>query len=68
MTATEIYERDVRSLPPSERLRLATLILNEIPPQSMADYKTEWSDQDLADFARQNWARAEAAEEHGEIR
>ena len=51
-TAQEVYVSTVQSLPTSERLNLAKLILNDIPPESMVDYSTEWTDEDLEDFSR----------------
>lgn len=47
MSISQIYEETVKPLPTSERLQLATLILNNIPPQAVIDYSTEWSDEDL---------------------
>ncbi len=58
MTIEQLYERSIRPLPTGERLRLATLILEGIPPEAVADYSDEWSDEDLADFARTSWSRA----------
>ncbi len=46
----ELYVDQIRDLPAAERLRLATLILNDIPPQSLVDYRDSWSDEDLSDF------------------
>ena len=40
------------TLSPSERFELATLLLKDIPPHSVVDYSTEWSDEDLRDFTR----------------
>jgi hypothetical protein len=37
MTIEEIYNGAIKPLPPSERFRLAILILNEIPPASVVD-------------------------------
>ena len=43
-----LYEEEVRALPTSERLRLATLILNDIaPPPSLVDERDDWSEEDL---------------------
>jgi protoheme ferro-lyase len=56
MTVREIYDRTIKPLPPADRLQLATLILNDIPPQSVVDYSEEWSDEDLRDFTRATWA------------
>jgi hypothetical protein len=55
MTIEQLYERTIRPLPTAERLRLATLILEGIPPESVADYSDGWSDEDLADFSRAGW-------------
>lgn len=57
MSVTEIYEREVKPLPAADRIRLATLILNDIAPQGVADYSTEWSEQDITEFTSQNWNR-----------
>lgn len=62
MTAEELYEQVVRLLPAAERLRLATLILQGIPPEAVADDSGEWSDEDLADFAGASWSRAPEVE------
>ena len=37
MTVREIYEQAIKPLPAADRLRLATLILNDIPPQAVVD-------------------------------
>ncbi|MET0398471.1 MAG: hypothetical protein ABW277_16875 [Longimicrobiaceae bacterium] len=58
MTIEQLYEGTIRPLPTGERLRLATLILEGIPPEAVADYSDEWSDDDLGDFARASWNRA----------
>lgn len=51
-SAQEIYSRVVRILPPSERLRLATLILNELVDQDSSgiDQGDDWSEQDQIDI------------------
>ena len=51
----EIYQEAIRPLAPSERLQLATRILNDIPPECVVDYSEEWSDEDLRDFSRASW-------------
>ncbi len=51
MTIEEIYDEAIKPLPPSERFRLATLILNEIPPQSVVDTQDAWNEQDMRDVA-----------------
>jgi hypothetical protein len=55
MTLSELYEREIRSRPAGERLRLAARILNDIAP----DESDSWSEQDLREFSRMGWARAE---------
>jgi hypothetical protein len=44
MTIEEIYAEAIKPLPSSERFRLATLILNEVPPQSVVDMCDAWND------------------------
>ena len=51
MTIEEIYREAIKPLPPSERFRLATLILNEIPPQSVVDIRDAWNEADMGDVA-----------------
>ncbi len=58
MTVQELYDRNIKPLPPSDRLQLATLILNDIPPQSVVDYSEEWSEEDLRDFTLYSWQHA----------
>ena len=41
MTATELYEQAIRSLPISERLKLATLILTELQSHAAIEYSDE---------------------------
>ena len=50
-TAEEIYSQVVKPLPPSERFKLATMILNDISPQSVVDYSEEWTEEDMRDLA-----------------
>ena len=51
-SAQEIYTQAVRNLPPSERLRLATLILNELveQPSSEIEESATWTEQDQNDL------------------
>lgn len=51
--ALRLYEEEVRALPTSERLRLATLILNDIapPPSSVVDERDDWSEEDLREWS-----------------
>jgi hypothetical protein len=60
-TAEEIYSQVVKPLPPSEQLRLATMILNGIPPRSVVDYSDEWSEQDIADLTAHSLRYAAAS-------
>jgi len=58
-SAQEIYTQTVRNLPPTERLRLATLILNELveQPSSEIEESETWTEQDqndLLDFSLQS--------------
>ena len=57
-TADEIYIQIVKPLPPSERLKLATMILNDIPPQAVVDYSDEWTEEDLRDLTAATWKNA----------
>ena len=49
-TAEAAFEA-VKTLPAIERLKLAGLIINSIPPQSIVNYSTEWSEEDMEDFS-----------------
>ena len=59
MNIMDVYVRAIRPLPTADRLRLATLILNEIPPEAVADYSEEWSDEDYEEFALAGWQRVD---------
>ncbi|MGB6297377.1 MAG: hypothetical protein WBF90_14500 [Rivularia sp. (in: cyanobacteria)] len=51
-SAQEVYIQVVRNLPPQERLRLATLILNELVEQdssSVINQSDCWTDRDIVD-------------------
>ncbi|MBF2008473.1 MAG: hypothetical protein IGS49_24270 [Chlorogloeopsis fritschii C42_A2020_084] len=50
--AEEIYTQVIRNLSPTERLRLATLILNDLVQQnvSVIDQSDAWTEQDLVDI------------------
>jgi hypothetical protein len=61
MTIEEIYDEAIKPLPPSERFRLATLILNEIPPQSVVDIRDACNEEDMRDVTAYS-ARQFAAE------
>jgi hypothetical protein len=60
-TADDVYLRVVKALPPSERLKLATLILNDIPPRSVIDYSDEWSAEDVRDLTAHSLRYAAAS-------
>lgn len=51
LTAQEVYTT-VRALPPSERLRLASLILQDLAPSDLAvaDRGDTWTEQDRQDL------------------
>ena len=59
MNIHQIYEQTIKSLPAADRLRLAVMILTDIPPQAIVDYRDEWTDEDYRDFSRASWARLE---------
>ncbi len=52
LTAEEIFTRDVRDLPSSERLRLAALILQDLTRSgaTVVEQSESWSDQDRQDL------------------
>ena len=66
MNIHEIYEQTIKSLPASDRLRLAVMILTDIPPQAVVDYRDEWTEEDYHDFNRASWARIEHSVEDDE--
>lgn len=53
ITAQEVFTKTVRALPPTERLRLAALILQDLAQADMAvvDISGAWSEQDQNDLA-----------------
>ena len=55
MNVHELYEQTIKSLPAAERLRLAVLILNDIPPQSVVDASEHWTEADLQEFTQASW-------------
>lgn len=55
MTVNQIYEQTIKPLSMADRLRLAALILNDIPPHAVVDYSDEWSEEDLRDFREASW-------------
>mgnify|MGYP001432944276 CR=1 FL=1 len=64
--AEDIYNQVIKALPPSQRLKLAALILNDIPPQAVVDYSEAWSDEDVRDFSVASWSHALAQIENEE--
>jgi hypothetical protein len=48
--AEAIYNQVIKSLPPSERFKLATMILNDIHPRAIVDYSEEWTEEDMRDL------------------
>lgn len=51
-TIQEIYTQVIRALPPAERLRLATLILNDLVQNNadLVDRSDTWTQQDRLDL------------------
>lgn len=52
-SAQEIYRQVISKLSPTERLRLANLILNDLVEQNLSviDYSDTWSEEDQLDLA-----------------
>jgi hypothetical protein len=50
----EIYDQVIRVLPSSDRLRLATLILNNLVQQESAviDESDTWTEEDISDLSK----------------
>jgi len=58
-TAAEtIYSEVIKSLPISQRLKLATIILNDIPLRAVADYSEEWTEEDMREASLYSLRRA----------
>jgi len=56
LTIEEVYSEVVKPLPLSERLKLATIILNDIPTHAVMDgYSEEWTEEDIRDFTAYSW-------------
>jgi hypothetical protein len=67
MSAREIYDSTIRQLAPVERLRLASIILNELAESGAGlDSSDEWSEQDIADLAAFSARHATASVPHEE--
>ena len=54
MSVRQLYDRSIRPLPASERLRLAALILHDIT-QPAIDESSEWTEADYMEFAAASW-------------
>ncbi len=65
MTVNEIYEQSIKPLATADRLKLARMILNDIPAESFLDYSDSWSDEDIRDFTKTSWQRVQ--KEVGEL-
>lgn len=61
LNVEEFYEQTVKCMPAPDRLRLATLILNDIPPNAVVDYSDEWTDEDLRDLTIHTLRHADAS-------
>lgn len=57
-TAEAIYQQMIKPLSPSERFKLATMILNDIPPRAVVDYSEEWTEEDMRDAVLYSLRRA----------
>ena len=59
-TIQEIYTQIIRALPPAERLRLATLILNDLVQNDAGgiDKSDTWTEQDQLDLITFSWQYA----------
>ena len=62
----QLYEHSIKPLPVGERLHLARRILNDIPPESVVDFQTHWSEEDLRDVTTYSLQRATASLEDEE--
>ena len=49
MTLEQLYDQAISPLPTVDRLRLATMILNQIPAHSIVDERDDWTDDDIRD-------------------
>lgn len=66
MTVEELYDQRIKPLSAPERFRLAALILNDIPPQSVVDYSGEWSEEDVREASLHSFRRAAATFEESD--
>ncbi len=63
-TAETVYQEVIKPMPLPERIRIATMVLNDIPPRGFTDYSEEWTDEDLRDLTA--YSLSYAAESFGE--
>ena len=61
MKVTEFYRTEVKALSLHERFQLAKLILNDLPDESVVDVNSEWTDEDLEEFAAASWRHIDNA-------
>ena len=61
MTVEELYNESIKPLPIGDRLKLASLILKDAPPDSVVDFNESWSEADLQDFQRASWSHVDQA-------
>ena len=51
-TIDEIYNQVIQGFPSAERLRLATLILNNLVQQNSIDDGDTWTEEDVSDLSK----------------
>jgi hypothetical protein len=59
-TIEQIYDETIRPLPTRERMRLAKMILKDIPVESVTEGSDDWSEEDLRDAQLYAMKRASA--------
>ena len=57
MTLIDLYNQSIKPLSPAERLRPASLILNDLAATAAVDDGTEWRDADYRDFTNASGSR-----------
>jgi len=61
--AQEVYDADVRPLPPAERLKLAAMILDDLASHSSSiDVNDAWNGEDMRDLVAFSLHAAEAGD------
>jgi hypothetical protein len=62
--AQSVFETTVKNLPPFERLRLASMILDDLTRSGgKIDYSDEWTEEDMRDFTAASMRRFEEQEQ-----